>query len=161
MDTRRLLWFGIGVLLFLGGGASVIGFSLAILSENSKIQNPATAPDITTPAMVSVTQTLNPPGNIVMPTKSSPESRVTSTPQPSLAENLTPPSQTETIVRSGESLYQICRRNCPGVWGLSEVPPSLINYAQSVSQHNGIPWNNGQPILQTGQLLQMLPCPNP
>jgi hypothetical protein len=150
-------------LLLLGVIAAAIGFSMAALTgpKLSELQpsislTETTLTETDTPLEVLASATFS-----SIPTSSPQAPRITSTPQPTFTIAITTTASSEIIVRYGESLYPVCRRHCTGLWSLNEVPPSLIRYAQTVSQMNSIPWNNGHPLVYAGQQLKMPPCPAP
>jgi hypothetical protein len=152
-----------GLLLLLGIIAGAAGFGLAALSEvqSSSVQLTATqlsgvSPETDIPPETPSSFITGTPTTAPLQTP-----RPTSTPQPTPKVLATISSPTTIIVRYGESLYPVCRRNCPGLWPLNDVPPSLLSYAQAVSHLNDIPWNSGHPLVYTGQRLTMPPCPQP
>lgn len=152
-----------GSLALLGLVAGTAGFGLATLTGiNPGLVKPtlpllsATSPWTNTPPEVLNTATAEPVSDATLQTP-----RSTSTPQPTFTPQITNSLTSEIIVRYGESLYPVCRRNCPGLWAWNDVPPSLIRYAQAVCQTNHIPWNNGHPLVYAGQRLIMPPCPTP
>ena len=161
--SRKFIALTVSLLLLLGTVAGAVGFGLAALSEvqTSPLQLSATqlsiAPLEKDTPLVPVTPSITG----IPPTASPKAPRTTSTPQPELAALATTSSPTSIIVLYGESLYPVCRRNCPGMWLLDDVPQSLVSYAQVVSQLNGISWNNGHPLVYSGQRLDMPPCPQP
>ena len=163
MVERSKIVYLLGSLLLLGIFAGAVGFGLATLSgvKPSPVQLSATQV-----SMISLKTDIpfeTPSSSMTgIPPATTPEAlRTTSTPQSTLAVLLPTSSPSEIIVRDGESLYPVCRRNCPGLWSLNDVPLSLSGYAQAVSRINGIPWNNGHPLVYTGQRLEMPPCPSP
>lgn len=158
--SKTLFIVIVGSLMLLGIISAVVGFSIAAFTGAKPSEQPSVSPTakpttgapLAAPATATVGMTATP---------SPEEPRPTSTPQPTFTVLATTPSKSVIIVRYGEALYPACRRNCAGVWFLNEVPPSLISYAQAVSRLNGIPWNNGQPLVFPGQRLTMPPCPAP
>jgi hypothetical protein len=99
------------------------------------------------PTPMTVSPVATPPASTPAPT---------STPMSTLAP--APTEEWETV-QSGEGLYQVCRRHCPGIWSGSDVPSSLEEYAREVAQMNGLRWGLWGPWLEGGQTLRMPPCP--
>ncbi len=161
--SRTLFIVTVGSLMLLGIIAGAIGFSAAALTgaKSSSVLPPISLTDTT----ASKTETPHEPpvsATAGIAATTSPQApRATSTAQPTVTVLVTTPLPAVIIVRYGESLYPVCRRNCTGIWSLNDVPPSLVNYAQAVSRLNGIPWNNGHPPVFPGQRLTMPPCPKP
>jgi len=85
---------------------------------------------------------------------------VTESPSATKAPAPTAPAGGESweTVQPGESLYQVCRRHCPHKWPSStSFDAKLKAYAEEVARLNGLGWPN--PVLRSGQRLEMPPCP--
>jgi len=90
------------------------------------------------------------------------ETGITATESPSATKAPAPtaPAGGESweTVQPGESLYQVCRRHCPHKWPSStSFDAELKAYAEEVARLNGLGWPN--PVLRSGQRLEMPPCP--
>lgn len=143
----------IAVIIVLGAAAWSVGWAAR------RLVGPSAAPTTTateTPTEQSA-PTATPTTSTASPATSSPiadDTRPTSTAKPAPTAKSTEEWET---VRSGEGLYQVCRRHCPGKWPQNDVPPGLEKYARKTAQLNNLSWPN--PPLSTGQKLRMPPCP--
>ena len=131
-----------------------IGWGVRMAFNNPDAQSPATTVEAATPLVappVSATQAplaVSPTSPPIAPPLTPTLVQVSVPTQP-------PAGLTEEIVQSGEGLYMICRRHCPGRW-----PPdddALATYAQEVAELNNLSWPN--PALSPGQSLRMPSCP--
>jgi hypothetical protein len=116
--------------------------------------SPTTTVEAATPLAVPPTPTRQ-----VLPTISPtpPPSAPPATPTPmsQAVPTPVPAGLAEEIVQSGEGLYMVCRRHCPGRW-----PPdddALATYAEKVAELNSLSWPD--PALSPGQRLRMPACP--
>lgn len=147
----------VAVIIVLGAAAWSVGWAARRLVGPNAAPTPtaieiATATEQSAPTAIPATATTT-----AAPSTPSPVADYT--PQATstkLVPTATPTEEWETV-RSGEGLYQVCRRHCQGKWLQEDVPPSLERYAQETAEHNNLSWPN--PPLSTGQKLQMPPCP--
>jgi hypothetical protein len=155
----RIIKFLIGlpIRLMIGGVILLIVLALGIFWGARAVlapqtEQPATMAPEPTALMtaIPVPATQAPPAVSPTPTASAPPTAIP-TPVPTAV----PAGLSEEIVQSGEGLYMVCRRHCPGRW-----PPdddALATYAEEVAELNGLSWPN--PALSPGQSLHMPPCP--
>ena len=144
-------------LVFLGALAWGVGWvAHSLMVRPTTSPTPTAAPTLAVATATGVPATLVPTPMTVSPVAMPPVSTQapTSTPMPTLAP--TPTEEWETV-QSGEGLYQVCRRHCPGRWLDYGVPPDLMDYAGEVAQLNGLPGSN--PTVYPDQKLRMSPCP--
>jgi hypothetical protein len=161
--SKSIVFYTIGLLLMIGFISALVGFAIAVWSGETIMSTPHSASVMVAEKLETGTSQTNPVSfltNTLLAAETI-ELRETSTPEPKQTVRLVYSPTTEMIVHEGESLYPVCRRNCSGLWSLYEVPQSLVQYAQLVCQVNSIPWNDGHPLVYTGQQLEMPPCPNP
>jgi len=143
-----------GALLLLGAVAWGIGWAAHHLFDRWAVPPPTATvePTVRAPTPLLLTATS------IQPTVANPAStlRPTSTLVPTPVGTPTPEIE---VVRSGEGIYQVCRRHCPGRWPDDDVPPTLDEYAHEVARMNDLRWGILDPWLQEGQVLRMPPCP--
>ncbi|MBN1811955.1 MAG: hypothetical protein JXA14_08980 [Anaerolineae bacterium] len=164
--TLILLWIGVIVLL------GAVGWGIGWLVP--RVLAPRETPTPTQMARPTATRTMLPvptlastaleatdvpptPAGDDVPTVASPDSASEPSAEPTAAPVTEPTliAEESEVVRSGDGLFQVCRRHCPERW-----PPDddeLTTYAQQVAELNGLSWPD--PALSPGQILKMLPCP--
>lgn len=127
MNPRnRTIITTVGSLITLGIIGSAIGFTSAILTsrESASLQFPEPMPEVTSMSTGPLPKV--PPPTVTgraPPTALIRVPRATSTPQITVTIMAKVQLNTEIVVRYGESVYPVCRRNCPGIWPLNDVPP--------------------------------------
>lgn len=154
MRLSRLLIL-IGILAFLGVAAWGVGWGAHALLDRSVAPHTAIVEASVSPMMTVVPVT---PTVVMPPLPTTGPPAVTPRPTSTLMPTHTP--LPIVSVQAGEGLYAVCRRYCPGRWPEDSVSPELDEYAHEVARINGIRWpRRGEPRLQVGQELNMLPCP--
>jgi uncharacterized iron-regulated membrane protein len=154
IKKRKALIVVVGFIA-LTGLAWLTGWGLHALW--ARLQAPQPSPSVTTTPTPTRLPTHEPSTKTTeTPTPTQETAQATSTVAPTASPT---PRNMRITVQSGENIYAVSRRYCPGRFQEYTVEPDLDTYARSVASHNGLPRVGNGPLLQPGEELEMLPCP--
>jgi serine/threonine-protein kinase len=166
--SKRSLWIGLAIaaiilVLFVGRTLGTLATGTLSIPRQSPatVENTKTVMKTATPGKETETiEGTDPPESPTAQPPTATEtpgtSHTTSTPAPTSSP--TPRSDIITVL-PGESLYEVCRRHCPGRFDGPDGEQILDDYARRIADHNGLLWGLRGLDLEPGQELDMPPCP--